>query len=394
MITKKLYDIDSHLCAFESEVLTASYREGLWTLELAETAFFPEGGGQASDRGTLDGYEVARMEEAGEHIFHYVSAPEGAFSVGQKVRGEIDWVFRFTNMQQHSGEHILSGVCYAWKGYHNVGFHMNETSTTVDFDGPLTEEEVRELFLRANRVVYENLPVKILYPDAQTLAAMDYRSKKALEGEVRIVQVGDIDLCACCAPHVMHTGEVGLIRLSHFENYKGGVRLTILCGERAYLSDEEVREELGRIAKGLSTGADKVRQSVESLKAEVRDLKEGEKRQSREIIELRLALLEKESPQEEVLVFEEQVLDQVALRRYVEELSPRYPRLVAALCPGKEGGAFFLLASQKGESKEYLDSLKEKFTLRGGGNDKLCQGTLEGKSDEIYRLFKGVIKNK
>lgn len=394
MITKKLYDIDSHLCAFESEVLTASYREGLWTLELAETAFFPEGGGQASDRGTLDGYEVARMEEAGEHIFHYVSAPEGAFSAGQKVRGEIDWAFRFTNMQQHSGEHILSGVCYAWKGYHNVGFHMNETSTTVDFDGPLTEEEVRELFLRANRVVYENLPVKILYPDAQTLAAMDYRSKKALEGEVRIVQVGDIDLCACCAPHVTHTGEVGLIRLAHFENYKGGVRLTILCGERAYLSDEEAREELGRIAKGLSTGADKVRQSVESLKTEVRDLKEGEKRQSREIIELRLALLEKESPEEEVLVFEEQVLDQVALRRYVEELSPLYPRLVAALCPGKEGGAFFLLASQKGESKEYLDFLKEKFTLRGGGNDKLCQGTLEGKSDEIYRLFKGVIKNK
>ena len=271
MMTIKLYDTDSHIRKFHAVVIACEERKDLRTdqtfylAELDQTAFFAEGGGQAADRGTITDrsgimHEVLDVQEIKEHIYHKLDEP---LTVGETVTGEIDWVFRFDNMQQHSGEHILSGLCYAQKGYHNVGFHLGEDFTTIDFDGPLSAEEIKELEYQANQVVYRNIPITVSYPSAEELAAMDYRSKKELSGRVRIVKVGDYDLCACCAPHVRLTGEIGLIKVIRFENYKGGVRLTILCGSRAVRDYQKKNDLVYQVAAGFSTKPENIESALE-----------------------------------------------------------------------------------------------------------------------------------
>ena len=208
-MTEKLFYTDSHLQEFTAEVVSCRPCDNGYEAVLSRTAFFPEGGGQAADTGVIDGIRVYDVQEKGEQIFHYL---EGELEEGKTVTGQIDWDKRFSRMQQHSGEHIVSGIVHARFGYDNVGFHLNDELCTLDLSGPLTKEELREVENAAN------------------------------EGQVRIVTIPGYDVCACCAPHVYFTGEIGLIKLVQSQNYKGGIRITMLCGRRA-LKDYQQKEE-------------------------------------------------------------------------------------------------------------------------------------------------------
>lgn len=381
-MTQKLYDIDSHIQHFEAQVIACTETEKGFAVELDQTAFFAEGGGQQADRGELDGQKVLDVQEKNEHIYHYVKQP---VKVGKTVEGQIDWTFRFTNMQQHSGEHILSGIAYAWKGYHNVGFHMNDALTTIDFDGPLTAEELQELEIRANRVIYDNQPVTIEYPPQEELDQMDYRSKKKLTGAIRIVKVGDSDCCACCAPHVRTTGEIGIVKIVNAENYKGGVRLTIVCGERAVKDFDHKNQLLKEIGARLSAKPEQVAKAVEKQEKELQQLKEKMAALSQQLIQHKLEQVDAQGS----VCLVETALDPVAARNLVNGLAAKVSGHGAVLLPKEktvpstEGEYQYIIGSTNEDVRPLAKELAAKFGGRGGGSAQMVQGTVMGDAEAI-----------
>ena len=231
MSTTRLFDQDAYLGEFEATVERSVCEGGMYRVLLDQTAFFPEGGGQPADEGTLDGIFVTDVQEIDGEIWHTVEAP---LEPGKTVVGKLDFEKRFSNMQNHCGEHIVSGIVHRIYGFNNVGFHMGSDVITVDFDGVLTEEQLYDVEQEANEAVLRNVPVTISYPSKEELETMDYRSKKEIEGQVRIVTIEGYDSCACCGTHVAKTGEIRLIKILSAQKNKGGVRVTMLSGEKAY----------------------------------------------------------------------------------------------------------------------------------------------------------------
>ena len=209
-MTEKLYDIDSFIKEFNATVLSCEKAENGYVVVLDKTAFFPEAGGQPSDIGFLNEAKVLDVQEEGEYIYHFT---DKEITVGEVVSGSINFERRFDFMQQHSAEHIVSGVANRLFGCQNVGFHLSEDIVTLDFDIPLNREQILKVEELANKSVFENNKINCYYPNAQELERLNYRSKGGLEGEVRIVEIENTDMCACCAPHVQYTGQIGLIKL-------------------------------------------------------------------------------------------------------------------------------------------------------------------------------------
>ena len=209
-MTEKLFYEDSHRTEFTAKVISCEEAKDGFCVVLDQTAFFPEGGGQYADTGILGNTEVTDVHEKNDVIFHSVTAP---LEVGSIVSGKINWKERFEKMQQHTGEHIVSGIVHERFGYNNVGFHLGADYCTMDFDGPISKAQLKEIEAAANEAVYRNLEVEVLYPSKEELKDMDYRSKIEIEGQVRIVKIPGYDVCACCAPHVKTTGEIGAVKL-------------------------------------------------------------------------------------------------------------------------------------------------------------------------------------
>ena len=262
-MTEKLYDKDSYLQEFQATVISCEQKnENTWRMVLDKTAFFPEGGGQTGDTGWLNDVEVVDTHEKNGVIYHETKAP---LEAGTQVAGKIDFAARFDKMQQHTGEHILSGIVCSTYNYNNVGFHLSSEITTLDFDGELSTEQVRELEIRVNQAIHENIPVKVKFPTKDELAEMDYRSKIEIEGQVRIVEIPGIDRCACCAPHVKTTAEVGLLKIQSCDRHRGGCRLTIVCGMRALKDYQQKQESVGKVSAALSAKPEKIAEAVEHL---------------------------------------------------------------------------------------------------------------------------------
>ena len=310
--TEKLYDRDLQIAGFQASV-TALEND---ILILDKTAFFPEAGGQLSDRGALyvpDGkggelaLNVTDVQIEDGVIMHRVafateSSPEPdaplqeAESValpqdvmhlltpGTPVRGEVDMARRFDFMQQHTAEHIISGIVHAYYGYDNVGFRLSENSCTMDYSGVLAPEQIPEIELSANRAIWDNLPVEVTYPTEEEQKTHVYRSKKEIASdELRIVTIPGIDTCACCAPHVARTGEIGLVKIIRLQNWKGGVRLSIAAGARALTLFTEEHDMITALARSLSTSWENIPDRFTKLREETRGLK-------REITTLRKSL--------------------------------------------------------------------------------------------------------
>ena len=227
-LTEKLYYQNGHLARFTARVLSCARDEKGWAVKLDRTAFFPGGGGQEADEGELSGLNLLGLREEGEDVVHLVPEP---LEPGALVEGKLNWPLRFARMQGHSGEHILSGTVHRLFGCDNVGFHMGAEDITIDFNAELSREDLARAELETNRAVWRNVPVRTLLPSPGELAEMEYRSKKELSGEVRIVEIEGVDRCACCAPHVGNTGEVGVVKIIDSMRHRGGTRLSILCGE-------------------------------------------------------------------------------------------------------------------------------------------------------------------
>jgi len=343
MITTKLYDRDAYATRFEATVLSCKKGDRGYEVILNQTLFFPEEGGQTPDKGRINGVPVLDVQISGDVITHFL--PEPLVS-GTEVAGEIDWKHRFYNMQQHSGEHIFSGLAYKRYGYHNVGFHLSNQIVTMDFDGVFTEEQLADMEWTVNEAIAANVEIKTGYPTKEELAQMDYRSKIELGGAVRIVEIVGYDRCACCAPHVHRTGEIGMFKIQSVQNYKGGVRISFLCGFRAleeYRKKSQIISELSGI---LTTNQELLAENVAKLKSQTQSLKSQLGIANQTIMEGKIESIPAE--QKDVILFETE-LETLVMRNVVNKLMEKHAGIccvfvgLCALSFMYDAAAFFFL---------------------------------------------------
>ncbi len=355
--------------------------DGTWLLALNQTGFYPEGGGQPSDTGTLGGVAILSVREKDGVVWHQAAAP---IEPGSLVEGIIDWQKRYDNMQHHTGEHIFSGLIHRRYGYDNVGFHMGTDEVTVDFNGLLTAEQVEEIEDLANQVVYADVPVEERFPSAEELAGLDYRSKKELSGEVRIIDIPGGDTCACCGTHVSTTGEVGIIKVTGMIHYKGGVRISMLCGRRALADYRRRIAACTRISNLLSAKPEAIGDAVEKLKADSqeKDMVIGGLYQ--QVFALKTAA--RPDSDEPLLCFEEG-LAPIRLRQLCTLLYEQNKGSVVLVCSGSEDEYSYALGSSRADMRALSKALNGSLLGRGGGSALMAQGTFKAGEAQIRDAF-------
>ena len=379
-MTDKIYELNGMTMDFTATVTEVWEENGLFVCVLDRTAFFPGGGGQERDEGVIEDIPVVDVKEADGRILHYLSQP---VTVGASVVCSLDKKLRFSRMQAHSGEHIVSGIVHSLFGYDNVGFHMGNDGVTVDFSGELTEDEIRRVELLANEAIYKNVPIRPWFPSKDQLESLEYRSKKELEGAVRIVNIEGYDDCACCAPHLDVTGRIGIIKLLDHMRWRGGVRIRMLCGYDA-LSDYNVKYFNNRsVAEALKVKHHETAEAFERYVSDVADVK-------RELTETRKKLMalkaETVDPSDgNICLFE-------------EGLSAEDMRNFCNMCVGKCGGIvgvfskisdgwMYTVASDTIPLRSCSRTINDAINGKGGGSDAMITGRAFASEAEIKNFF-------
>lgn len=379
--TEKLYYKDGYMKEFTAEVVSCEKEKKGYRVVLDRTAFFPEGGGQFGDIGWIDDVRVLDTQEKEGIISHMTEAP---FEVGAHVTGKLDFAERFSRMQQHTGEHILSGIVHRLHGYDNVGFHLGAEVTTLDFNGELDEEQVREVEVLANQAVFDNIQVNILYPSKEELQTLEYRSKIEIEGQVRIVDIPGIDRCACCAPHLSRTGEIGLIKILACDKHRGGCRMTMVSGMRA-LEDYRLKQKsVTEVSVALSAKPDKIGEAVVHQKEQMMKIREHLNHLQESYLKQRLDEIKTEDSY--VCIFVED-FDNIAVRNFVNDATERCSGICGAFVGNDANGYRYILGSKQKDVRELSKKLNEAFSGKGGGKPEMVQGSLTGTQEEILRMF-------
>ncbi len=375
----KLFYEDCNLREFTAKVTRCREENGRFLVTLDATAFYPEGGGQAADIGTLDDARVLDVQEVGEEIVHFCDAP---LETGAQVRGKIDWERRFDLMQQHTGEHIISGLVHRYFGWHNTGFHVGKEVLEVDFDGPIDPASLAKIEEEANRAVWENIPVECFIPSPQELPNIFYRTKRALPWPVRIVRIGDVDSCACCGIHTATTGQVGLIKILSCVKFHGGVRLEMVSGLRAYRYMAAVFDQNRQVsqtfsAKILETG-DAARKMADALAAQ-KYRADGLQKQVLEHIAKSYVNYK------DVLHFEEN-LEPAQVRLLAEAISLSCQG-TAAVFSETDSGYLYCLASRTRDLRPLGKELNDALNGRGGGKGDFFQGSIRASREQVKKFF-------
>ena len=380
MKTNKLFYADTSLQEFSAVVVDCFEGKQGFEVELDQTAFYPEGGGQAADRGTLKGIEVLHVHEDGERVLHRLAQP---LTVGEAVEGVVDYGHRFDLMQQHTGEHIVSGIINAKYGWHNVGFHMGLQSITIDFDGIIPPEDLPEIERMANDAIYQNIPLHIWTPASEELPGVFYRTKRALPWPVRIVQVPGYDSCACCGLHVARTGEIGLIKLFSCVRFRSGSRIEMLCGRRCLdflsRSHEQNRQVSAAFsAKILETG-EAARKMNELLEAQKRRIGELETKIFRSIAD-------RCAGRGDVLLLREG-LDTVGVRKLADLIAERCGGTAAVFSENADGSFAYCLIRHGGDLRAFNKEMTAALNGRGGGKPECQMGTLRCTKEALLAHF-------
>lgn len=380
METEKLFYQDTYLKTFTATVVDCQAGKQGYAIVLDRTCFYPEGGGQPGDQGTLNGVPVTDTHEKDGLVLHYTDAP---MEVGTLVTGEIDWARRFDLMQQHSGEHMVSGVVHRIYGFDNVGFHMGADMITIDFSGILTEEQLLEVEREVNRRIWLDSEVKCWYPSPEELKDIPYRSKKELTGSVRIVEFPGADICACCGTHVRRTGEIGLVKLLTVQKFHSGVRVEMLAGGRAYEYLNDIVAQNRQVSQLLSAKVKETAKAVKNLAAELEEKKSQ--------------LFALESAQFEAKARELAGQGDVLVR--MDNLSPdgvrRCAIAVQETCGGRaavfsgddETGYKYAVGQKDGDLRAWVKELNGALSGRGGGKPGFVQGSVSAKWDEIVAFM-------
>lgn len=379
-MTEKLYDIDAYCREFQAEVISCTENQAGWEVVLDRTAFYPEGGGQPYDTGSLGSAAVLAVHETDGVIRHLTDRP---LEPGCKLTGEIDWERRFSHMQNHTGEHLVSGIIHQKYGFDNVGFHMGKDVVTVDFNGVLTDADLTLVEAAANQMLYQNLPVAASHPDPQTLEKLSYRSKKKLEGDVRIIEIPGGDCCACCGTHVARLGEIGVIKLTGIAPYKGGVRISMLCGSEALKDYQWKQDAVKAISRTLSAKPNEVMEAVTRLKKEC-------EQKDFQIMSLFKELFRYKADAwpdhtDHILMLEEE-LSPVQLRHFATALLRKSDRVM--VCSGNDTDGYkYVAASRTADMRSYGKAMNQVLNGKGGGSQEMIQGTLFCSWEQIRHYF-------
>lgn len=394
----ELYYKVPYVREFDATVTSCVAANEGFAVELDQTAFYPTGGGQPGDRGTLtagagEDALVAHVREAvpGEDAGEVIHLVDVALPVGTRVHGALDWTWRRDNMEAHTGEHIVSGIVHALFGYNNVGFHMGERCIEVDFDGVLTPEDVLDVERRANAAVREDVPVEALLPSLAEFAAMDYCSKKDHEGQIRVVRIEGVDSCACCGTHVTTTGKVGLIKVLRITTKKKRTRLELLCGRRALEACEDAMASLRDASNFLTVADEEVPEAVRRLSAEKDDLKHQLKQAGRKQIDQYVATL---APEGSLVVCCLPGLDVDDLRYLCERVLEKTEATVCAALSPAEGDASrpsYVMASGECDLRGACKELNARLGGRGGGKPNMVQGSWGASSEEAEAAVREVL---
>lgn len=381
-MTEKLYEQDALLIRFEASVISCAKGKKGFDVVLDRTAFYPEGGGQPYDTGKLGDVKVLEVHNRDGAIVHTCNHP---LEEGATVTGVIDWDRRFDLMQQHSGEHIVSGLAHALWGCANVGFHLGAEVVTIDLSLPLTEDQCAQLETEANRYIWLDRPVEIAYPSAGELARIDYRSKKELTGQVRVVTFPGADCCACCGTHVRSAGQVGLVKLLTAQKFREGVRIELVCGGRALRYFDRVMGQNAQIshllsAKPLQTGAavERLLAENEALKSRLMSLESG-----------RFAVLAQQYAGAGDVVLFEDGLSPDGLRRLCDAVLHTCAGRCACFSGGDGQGYKYAVGQQGGDLRTFVKELNQTLGGRGGGKPDFVQGSVQASRGEIEAFFAG-----
>ena len=379
-MTEKLYYIDSHMKKFAAKVLSCEQVKDRFEVILDRTAFFPEGGGQLADTGKIGNVEVFDAHEKSGEVVHYVNQP---LPVGESFECEIDWLQRFRRMQNHSGEHIVSGLVHNRFGFDNVGFHMGKDAVTIDFDGDISREQLQEIEREANLAVAANLRVSTSFPESERLKEMQYRSKLELTENVRIVEIEGVDTCACCAPHVYSTAEVGIVKILASERRRRGgegVRVTMLCGLDAWEYLCKIHDNNSAISTLVSTPREETAKAVERILADNEKLKGRVSELGREVAALRSAAI----PETEgnICIFDS-VLDEPALRDIVNAAMEKCGGVAAVFSGSDEGGYRYIIGSKNVDLRVNGKVINAGICGRGGGKPEMIQGSCTASAETI-----------
>lgn len=377
---EKLYDENSFLTKFTTVVLSCVQGKKGWDIVLDQTAFYPEGGGQPFDLGTLGGVKVLEVHERDGRVVHTCSGP---LAEGSTVEGEIDWERRFDLMQHHSGEHIVSGIAHSMWGCDNVGFHMGADVITIDLNVVIDETQLKELEQAVNRYIWEDHPIVITLPTQSELERLEYRSKKALSGQVRIVSFPGADTCACCGTHVRSSGQVGLVKLLSVQKFRDGVRIELVCGNRAmhYLSanleqNRQVSNLLSAKLLDTSSAVTRLMEENASLKSRIAAMEDARF----------AALAEDCAEQGNILLFQDG-LNPDGLRRLCDCVLQRCGGRCACFSGDDQSGYKYAVGEKDGDLRALVKDLNQSLSGRGGGKPNFAQGSVSSSRKEIEAFF-------
>lgn len=377
---EKLYEVNPFLITFTATVESCVRGKKGYDIRLDQTAFYPEGGGQPYDTGILGGAKVLEVHEREGRVVHTCDAP---LEPGTTVEGTIDWARRFDLMQQHSGEHIVSGMAHAKWGCDNVGFHMGADLITIDLNVLLDEEQLRELEADVNRYIWEDHPIDITFPSPEELAVLPYRSKKELTGRVRIVSFPGADMCACCGTHVSSSGQVGLVKLLSVQKFRDGVRIELVCGGRAMAYLNSAWEQNRRVSNLLSAKAFETGAAVERLLHETEALKS----RIMTMEDTHFAALARQYEGAGDVVLFEEGLSPDGLRRLCDAVLHTCGGRCACFSGRDEQGYKYAIGQADGDLRTFVKELNQTLIGRGGGKPSFVQGSVQATRTEIQSFF-------
>lgn len=374
MIKDTLYYKDNYLTEFEA-IVKECIKDKEIKIVLDKTAFYPEGGGQPSDIGIIGDAKVLRVEDKKDVIYHIV---DKEIMTGTKVNCKIDWDYRFSNMQAHSAEHIVSGIICKMFSTANVGFHIGKDFITMDFPVDITEDDLRNIEKLANQAVYKNIKIEDKVYSPEEAKKIEYRSKIELHEDIRVVKIEGYDICACCGVHVERTGEIGIIKLLKVEKYKAGVRISMLAGFKAVEDYTKKYEQVSKISGLLSLKPNEVYMGVENQTKEIEELK-------REITSLKNKIYRQEISnfgERENIVVHHADMDTNEMKNYCNILKEKATHIAGIVANGR-----FLMMSEIVDLKTTLNELKAEFDIKGGGNSQMIQGQFSGDVDALIKKF-------
>ena len=376
---RKLYYADSHLKEFSATVTGCTETKGGWAVTVDATAFYPTGGGQNCDLGTLGGANVLDVKEQAEEIIHLCDAP---LQIGSTVKGAIDWERRFDHMQQHSGEHLVMGQIYQKFGYHNVGFHMGTGLVTIDLDGPVSWEDLLEIESNVNRIIWENRPVKTWYPSAEELPTVNYRSKKALPWPVRIVEFSGADVCACCGTHVKFTGEIGMVKFVSCIKFKEGVRIEMASGKRAMELFRNIFEQNRQVSQTFSA---KILETGAAAK-KFNELLNQEKYRATGLQRKLFAAIAAGYAGKAQAVHFEEGLNPGSVRELADAIAEKAQ--TAIVYSGTDDAGYSIcIISKTADTRELGKAVNAALNGRGGGKPGAFQGSIQASKAQIEAFF-------